>query len=95
MFARVTPFKMKAGSRDAAIRDMQAMKEDIMALPGMQRFVNVMAEDGSGYVISLVESEEVSNANADKVAALWSRMRDHLESPPESAGFNVEADWAM
>ena len=32
MFARVTPYQLKSGTRDAAIATMEDMKADIMAL---------------------------------------------------------------
>ena len=93
MFARVTQFKMKPGSRDAATALMNALKGQIMGLPGMIHFINVMNEDGSGYVISVVESEETSNANAEKVQALWANFAEHLEGPPSPQGFDVIANW--
>ncbi len=94
MFARVTQFKMKPGSRDAATALMNALKGQIMGLPGMIHFINVMNEDGSGYVISVVESEETSNANMEKVQALWANFAEHLEGPPSPQGFDVIANWA-
>ena len=94
MFARVTQFKMKPGSKDAATALMNTLKGQIMGLPGMIHFINVMNEDGSGYVISVVESEETSNANAEKVQALWAAFAEHLEGPPSPQGFDVIANWA-
>ncbi|MDU8913389.1 hypothetical protein [Aestuariicoccus sp. MJ-SS9] len=94
MFARVTKYKMKPGSRDAATALLNQLKEKIMAMNGMHNFVNVMNEDGSGYVISVVESQETSDANAEKVAALWGQFADYLESPPTPEGYDVIANWA-
>lgn len=93
MFARVTQFKMKSGTREAATAKMNELKSEIMALPGIHCFTNVMNEDGSGYVISVVESEETSNANAPKVAELWRHFADFLESPPSPVGYDVIAHW--
>ncbi len=94
MFARVTKYKMKADATDAATALMHQLKGDILALPGMHRFINVMAPDGSGYVISVVESQETSDANADAVRALWGRFADHLEAIPTPEGYDVVADWS-
>jgi hypothetical protein len=94
MFARVTPYQLKSGARDAAIATMEEMKADIMALPGLKHFINVLGEDGSGYVISLVESQEISDANAEQVRALWGRMGPHLAEMPTPQGGEVVADWA-
>lgn len=94
MFARVTEYKMKPGSKEAATALMHSLKEQIMGMPGMHNFVNVMNEDGSGYVISVVESEATSNANAAKVAELWGAFAEHLEAAPNPAGFDVVANWS-
>ena len=48
-----------------------------------------MNDDGSGYVVSVSESEEVSNANQDKVQAIWAQFADHLAEPPTIEGYNV------
>ncbi len=94
MFARVTKYKMKAGSRDAATALLNQLKDQIMAMNGMHNFVNVMNNDGSGYLISVVESQETSDANAEQVAALWGQFADHLEGPPTPEGYDVIANWA-
>lgn len=94
MFARVTHFKMKPGSVDAATDLMHQLREKIMGMPGMHNFINVMNEDGSGYVIAVVESEATSNANAETVKALWGAFADHLEAMPSPEGFDVVANWS-
>lgn len=93
MFARVTQYKMKPGSMDAATAILNALKSQIMGMPGMQNFINVANADGSGYVISVIESEAISNANAAKVAELWGAFSEHLESAPKAVGYNVLANW--
>lgn len=94
MFARVTHYKMKPGSRDAAAGIMNSLKSQIMGMPGMHNFINVANEDGSGYVIAVVESEVTSNANASKVAELWGAFSDHLEAAPKAVGYDVIANWS-
>ncbi len=93
MFARVTEYQLKAGERDAAIATMEGMKSDILALPGIKQFINVLGADGAGYVVSVVESQEISDANADRVRALWGRMADHLAEMPTPSGGEVVANW--
>ncbi len=93
MFSRITQYKMKPGTREAATAKMHALKSEIMSMPGMHSFTNVMNEDGSGYVISVVESEETSNANAPKVAELWGHFAEFMEGPPTPAGYDVIAHW--
>jgi len=94
MFARVTHYKMKPGSRDAATAKMEGLKDRILGMPGMHNFINVMNDDGTGYVIALVESEDVSNANAENVQALWGEFAGFLEEMPTPQGFDVLVSWS-
>ncbi|NNK77822.1 MAG: hypothetical protein HKP40_03830, partial [Litoreibacter sp.] len=94
MYARVTPYKMKPGTKETATALLEEMKPSIMALPGLVHFVNVMNDDGSGYVISVIESQEISDANQDKVMAIWGRFAEHLEAMPQPQGFDLIANWS-
>ncbi|WP_435259482.1 antibiotic biosynthesis monooxygenase family protein [Thioclava sp. FR2] len=94
MYARVTEYKMKPGTREAATERLNTMKSQIMGMKGMQHFLNVMNEDGTGYVISVVDSEESSKANAEAVKAAWGKMAEFLEAMPTPKGFDVIADWS-
>lgn len=93
MYARVTPFKMKAGTKDTATALMQKAKEDILSLPGMVQFINVMNDDGSGYVVALSTNAESAPETVEKIQAIWSAFSDLLESKPEAGNFEVIADW--
>jgi len=94
MFARVTHFQMKPDMVQDAIARLDQMKPAIMNLPGLHQFINTINQDGSGCVVALVESKEVSDANEDAVAQLWSQFADHLTAPPEASGFDVVANWS-
>ncbi|MFT6945019.1 MAG: hypothetical protein ACJAUW_001598 [Yoonia sp.] len=93
MYARVTPFKMKPGTKAAATERLGAMKDVIMGMPGMQQFINVMNDDGTGYVVALVESEEASNANAEAVKSAWGQMAEFLEEMPTPQGYDLVVNW--
>ncbi|MGI9379641.1 MAG: hypothetical protein ACR2OW_08295 [Methyloligellaceae bacterium] len=80
---------MKQESVESATALLNDLKPQIMSLPGILNFINVMNKDGSGYVISVVESEEISNANQDKVQAIWAQFADYLAEPPVIEGFDV------
>ncbi|WP_425656209.1 hypothetical protein [Roseobacter sp. EG26] len=69
------------------------LKEQVMALPGLQQFINTINEDGSGCVISIVENQEISDSNASAVAALWANFQDHLVAPPTAKGYDLLANW--
>ena len=73
---------------------IEPMKDQIMGLPGMIQFINTINPDGSGCVISVVESQEISDANQEKVTAIWGHFADHLEGPPNAQGFEVFANWS-
>lgn len=94
MFARITHYKMKPDSIDTAMALLEQLKPQIMAMPGMLRFINAHDDTGAGYVVSVVESEEVSNANQESVQAMWANFADYLEGPPTPQGFGVIADWS-
>ena len=85
---------IRADSRSATATETVAMKADIMALPGLKQFINVIGEDGKGYVISVVESKEASDGNMERVKALWGRMGPHLAAMPVPEGGDVVADWS-
>lgn len=93
MFARITPYKMKPGPREAATAKLNELKDQILALPGMQHFLNVMNDDGSGYVISTVTDKATSDGNAEKVKAIWGNFAEFLEEVPTPEGYDVIADW--
>ena len=93
MFARITPYQLKSGQKEAARETMNAMKDDIMALPGLQSFTNIMTSDTEGYIISLVSDQETSDQNMEKVKELWGRMGDHLAAMPTPQGAEVMAHW--
>lgn len=94
MFARITKYKMKAGSRDEAIETMESLKGEIMALKGVQQFINAGNEDGSGYVISVVGSKEDSDSNAERVKEIWGNFGGLLEEIPNPEGFDVIVNWS-
>ncbi|MGL4279858.1 MAG: hypothetical protein ACRCS0_05790 [Albidovulum sp.] len=94
MFARVTQYKLKPGSMAEATKLVDTLRGQIMALPGLKQFINVAKPDGSGYVISLSESEAVANGNAARVAEIWGAFGKHLEAPPKPDGYDVLANWS-
>jgi len=93
MYARITNYKMKPESIAAATALMEQLKPQILAMPGMVRFINSMDETGAGYVVSLVESKEIADGNLEAVQAMWGNFADFLEKPPVPQGYGVIADW--
>jgi hypothetical protein len=94
MQARITRYKMKPDATDAFRQLLHRLKDDIMALPGMQQCVTVMHADGSGYVISLTDARGSSPESVDRVRAIWHKFQDHIEAIPTPEIFEVVADWS-
>ncbi|PTX56757.1 hypothetical protein C8N43_1419 [Litoreibacter ponti] len=94
MYARITPYKMKPGSKAAAIKVMKGLKKKILALPGQQQFLNVMNDEtGTGYVVSTTTLSEVSEETQAKIKALWAEFSEFLVEQPHPQSFEVIADW--
>ncbi|SEW22583.1 hypothetical protein SAMN04488515_1706 [Cognatiyoonia koreensis] len=94
MYARITPYKMKPGSKDAAMKIMDKLKDQIMALPGQHSFLNVLDDKaGSGYVVSTTELSETSPETAEKIKGLWANFASYIEGQPQAHSFEVLADW--
>lgn len=94
MFARITPYKLKPGTTEVATQRAREMKDEIMGLPGMIEFINMVNEDGVGYIVSLVESSEQSEANLQRVREIWGRMGEFLVEMPTPQGYEVVDHWA-
>jgi hypothetical protein len=92
--ARITRYKMKPGSIEAAKKLQASLRAEIMDLPGMRHFYNAMADDGSGYIVSLFEPGEVTPENAERVKAVWAKFSDMLEAMPVPETYEVISDWA-
>ncbi|MSU88570.1 hypothetical protein GE300_02920 [Rhodobacteraceae bacterium 2CG4] len=93
MYARITRYQIKSGHIDAAKAQAEAMKADIMALPGIKRFVNAIRDDGSGYIVTLVSSQAEAEASLPRVREIWGKMAEHLDGMPTPEGFDVVAQW--
>lgn len=93
MYARVTHYKMKSGSREAATALLDSMREEIMAMPGMVRFINVMNDDGAGHVVALTTNQTLTEEAAARVQQLWARFGEFLETAPERGDYHLIADW--
>ena len=93
MYARITPFKMKPGSKDAATKLVDGLKSQIMALPGIQQFINVIDNDGAGYVISLTDVETPTPETNEKIKQIWGGFAEHLEAMPQASSYDLIAHW--
>ncbi|MGB5559732.1 MAG: hypothetical protein WBN04_17200 [Paracoccaceae bacterium] len=93
MYARVTPFKMKPGSKAAATKLVNDLKSQIMALPGIQQFINVIDDSGAGYVISLTDVKTATPETNEKIKEIWSGFAHHLEAMPTASTYDMIANW--
>ena len=91
MFARVSTYKMRPESIAEAEAKVQKLLPKILGMAGMVTFTNAIDAEGNGIVVSVVESEEQSDANAEQVEKIWSEFSDFLLGPPEVSGYRVVA----
>lgn len=91
MFARISTYKMNPESVADAEAKLQELMPKIMGMDGMVTFTNAVDADGNGVVVSVVESEEKSNANQEQVAQIWAEFSDYLTEPPVIGGYRVLA----
>lgn len=94
MYARITNYKMKPEKVEAATALMEKLKPQILAMPGVVRFINSLDETGAGCVVSVVESKEIADANVEAVNAMWTNFAEFLEEMPTPQGYGVIADWS-
>jgi hypothetical protein len=94
MHARITRYKMKPGSTAAARELMESLRGEIMGLPGLRHYYNAMKEDGSGYIVSVIEPAEVSADNDERVRAIWGKFAEFLEEMPTPETLELIADWS-
>ena len=93
MYAKVTRYRTKPGMASDAVSLMEQMKDQIMSLPGLKQFLNIMDEDGAGYVIGIWTDREASQAHADREAEMWAAYADYLEPVEVAQGHDVQANW--
>ncbi len=84
MHARITQFRIKPESVEAATAKLEEMRPRIAALPGMHHFIHVANDDGNGYVIALVDDDVAANPPTEKIQAIWAEFGEHLAAPPEA-----------
>jgi hypothetical protein len=85
---------MKKDKINAATALVEKLKSDIMALPGMIQFTNAMNPEGTGCIVSMIDSEKTAACNADATKAIWDNFCDHLTAPPKAEGFVSHQHWA-
>lgn len=93
MYVRVTRYQMKPDAIPTATALLEQIKDQVMGLPGVLQFINSINQDGHGCVMSINESEELSESNSAAVQAIWQQFGEHLMSPPEASGYNVIVNW--
>lgn len=91
MFARVSTYKMKPESIADAEAKLQDLLPTIMGMDGMVSFTNAIDAAGNGVIVSVVESEEKSDANREQVERIWAEFSDFLTEPPAITGYRVVA----
>jgi len=91
MFARISTYKMNPEFVADSEAKLLELMPTIMSMEGMLTFTNAVDADGNGVVVSVVESEEKSNANQEQVAKIWAEFSGYLTEPPVIGGYRVLA----
>ena len=93
MYVQLSHYQIKPGHRSACIELMNRLKPQIMALPGLKQFLNVINDDDSGYVLAVMASQEQAQKNEGRVRELWTAFAAHLTQLPAVEGHEILADW--
>lgn len=93
MYAKVTRYRTKPGMASESPALMEQMKEQIMSLPNLSQFLNIMDEDGAGYVIGIWTNRDTAFANEQREAEMWQAYADYLEPLEAARGHDVRANW--
>lgn len=93
MQARITRFRMKPDSVQAARGLMDDLRSEILDQPGVRHMLIVMNDDGAGYVIGQIDASGASPEAVDRVRRLWHKFHDLLDATPDPEIYEVFADW--
>ena len=94
MYAKVTRYRTKPGKTPASLALMEQMKDQIMSLPGLEQFLNIMDDDGAGYVIGIWTDRAAATSNTEREREMWQAYADYLESLEDARGHDVRANWS-
>lgn len=89
MYARITTYRNKPEKLDESLALAEAMKPEIMSIPGIKFYFSTGNEDGNCAVIAIYESQQAAEAARDVARELFARASEFLESEPQPRGYQV------
>ena len=83
MYYRVTIYGMDSSRMEEALEAMNACRDELQAIDGLQMVHDCQISDDEGMVISRYDSEAAAEAAQPTIQAILGRMAPFLTSMPE------------
>ncbi|MCR9137675.1 MAG: hypothetical protein NXI27_16880 [Alphaproteobacteria bacterium] len=90
MFTRMTAWK--ANDTTAVRSNVEAKREQIMAVPGIVSCHVVWNADGSGVTFAVYESQTAATAATEQIQAIWSDLATLFTASPETMTYLESID---
>lgn len=84
MYSRITHYQFDTAQTDAMLAQMDSLKQQIQAIPGISICVSNWREDGNGVTVAVYNSQEEAEAAAETVQGIWASMGQYLTSTPST-----------
>ena len=83
MYYRVTTYGFDSSRMEEATAALDACRDELGAIDGLQAVHDCMVSDGEGMVVSRWDSEAAAEAAAPQIQAIMGRMAVFMTSMPE------------
>ena len=83
MYYRVTTYGFDSSRMEEATAAMDACRDELGAIEGLQAVHDCLVSDGEGMVISRWDSEAAAEAAGPQIQAIMGRMAPMMTSMPE------------
>ena len=89
MHARITTYRSKTDKLDEANEKVEAMKPEIMSIPGIKHWISCADEEGNCTLVAIYQDKATLDAATPKALELFGRFADYYESAPDSRVYQV------
>ncbi|AWJ91916.1 hypothetical protein Sp245p_19145 (plasmid) [Azospirillum baldaniorum] len=89
MYARMTRFRLKLGTRDEWFRLRDGMAADIHALKGLKHWFTLQGDDDEVVVVAIHDSVWSAEAAMPDVLKLWQRIAHLMDDQPSTKFYDV------
>jgi len=88
MYARIIKFQGQPGQKAEMEARIDSISATVGRLSGMVSSFVMLSDDGTGYVVSVYETEAAATAALPTTQELWGNLADILSGPPEVMAFD-------